>query len=150
MEAVRYLQKRALWLAILVVSVSTLSACGADASEIALGVAKDWSSNQVDVVSAELGKAVVGDQQILATLAGNLIEDQIQGNLRWTYSTPIRTGENRYTVKATAQSSLGVSIPLFPDKNYDVSIDFRLDIDTSNKRVTNTTLDISSLRIVER
>ena len=136
--------------AFLVVCISLLAACGGDHSQIALKVARDWSSNQVQNVSSELGKAVVGDQQFLAGLAGSVIDDQIQENMKWNFSTPVETSDDRYRVVATARSLLHISIPLISDKNYDIAVDFILDIDTSNERVTNSTLDVSSLRIIEQ
>lgn len=144
------LQRRTLLLALLIISAATVSACGPDSSEIASKVAKDWVNAPVKSVSSEIAKAVVGDNKFLAALASGIIESQINNTVEWRFSQPEEMSKNRYRVIASADSNIGVSVPLFSDKNYDVGVDFVLDIDTSSRKVVSAPIDISSLRIVER
>ena len=132
--------------AALLVSVAlTSAACGDDPEQVALDVAKEWSANALDSVAAEIGDAVTGNIPVLSGLAGGVVRDQLAQGIGWSFSSPTQSGDARYAVRATASSTLTVSIPILGDQVYEVQAPFDLVIDTDAKAVVRWTIDLTSL-----
>ena len=138
-------------LASLLVSVSFISAaCGEDHEQVALDVAEGWSVDALDSAAAEIGAAVTGNIPVLSGLAGGVVREQLEEGISWSFSTPAKAGDTRYTVRATASSSVTISIPILADQVYEVRAPFNLEIDTDAGKVSRWTIDLPSLSVSRR
>ena len=136
---------------ILILIALIASACnGSNPEQIATAVADDWTKSAIDTVASELGNSVAGQIPVISGLAGSVIRDQLENNIRWSLSAPIRSSEARFNVKATASSSVSIDIPFLPDQTFDIEGAFDLDIDTDGKRVIRSKLDLGSLSVRRR
>ena len=139
------------------ISVATLmaalllvtQACGGkSAEETASEVARDWAASSVSHVASELGILVTDDFLILRDLTAAVIDNQLQEHLTWSYSDPVKVSEGQYSVVATASSDITLNL-LLVEKEYRVSADFILLVDTKGERVQSWELDIGSFRATE-
>ena len=136
----------------LLISVATLvaalllvtQACGGkSAEETASEVARDWAASSVGNVASELGILVTDDFPILRDLTAAVINNQVQEHLAWSYSDPIKVSEGQYEVVVTASTQITLNL-LLVEKEYRVSADFILLVDTPGKLVQSWQLDIGS------
>jgi hypothetical protein len=117
--------------------------------EIALQVAKDWTGESISNIAEDIADAVTLGIPVLSNLAKPLIEEQIRANVHWSYSTPVKRADSRYDVVSTASVPIVIDIP-FISTTYDVSVDYDLDIDTKERQVVDSQLNLSSLSVRER
>lgn len=132
--------------------------------QIASDVARQWTKEKVNEVSADIAE-IVTDQitqemepgvttsvvkVALEKMASSVIEDQITETIRWSYSEPEQNVGSQYVVVMRATVTITVPIPLADDKLYDGSLDFRLDVDTKNERVTDADMILSSVQFNEK
>ena len=127
-----------------------VSCGGNDSEKVALQAAEDWGKSSINNVSAAIGEEVTGSTPVLSVLAGAVIEDLLRDRIRWEFSIPVKQSDNRYEVIAKASATISIEIPLLPDKGYDVSAVYELDVDTGRAQVVDSRLDLSSIRINER
>jgi hypothetical protein len=127
----------------------SMQACGSESSEeVATKVAQDWTSSNVSQVASLLGELVTGDTLILRNLAAAIINDQINENITWTYSNPAKVSEDRYRVVATASSQISINLLLL-QRDYRLSGNFFLTVNTDKKQLQDWELDIGSFDITE-
>ncbi|RPJ63130.1 MAG: hypothetical protein EHM12_03055 [Dehalococcoidia bacterium] len=116
-----------------------------DPAEIASKIAREWTANNIDVVSKGIAGQVVSNNPLLETTVAVVISNEIKQRIVWEYSHPNKLDENRYGVVATA--STPVEIPLLG--NYKASLNYNLEIDTKEKRVRNADIDASSFAMTK-
>ena len=132
--------------------------------QIASDVARQWTRDKVHEVSADIVEIVTDEitqgmepgvttsvvKVALEKMAASVIEGQITETIRWSYSEPEQTVGSQYEVIMRATVTITVPIPLADDKLYEGSLDFRLDVDTKNERVTDTDMILSSVQFKEK
>jgi len=127
----------------------SMQACGGKTSEeVATQVAQDWTSSNVSQVASLLGDLVTGDTPVLRELAAAIINDQISENITWTYSNPTKVSKDRYRVVAAASSQISVNLLLL-QRDYRLSGNFVLTVNTEKEQVQDWELDIGSFGITE-
>jgi hypothetical protein len=85
---------------------------------------------------------------MLRDMAKSLVEDQIRQRVDWTYSSPMKVGDNMYQVTAIAGMEFNVEV-LIVRKTFGVSVAYVLTIDTQAEEVVNSALDMASFTIRE-
>ena len=116
-------------------------------SKVALEVADRWTVQGIDRTSRELGEAIAGDIPLGPEVLAAIIEDQVRDRVQWRFSEPVRKTGRRYEVVATAVAPIDIDLGLLPNKSYEVSADFVLDIDTESRTVVDSRFDVSSLSV---
>jgi len=133
----------------LLISIIICMSCNCspvDPAEIASKVAREWTANNIDVVSKGIAGQVVSNNPILETTVAIVISNEIKQRIVWEYSPPNKLDENRYGVVATAFTP--VEIPLLG--NYKASLNYNLEIDTKEKRVINADIDAGSFAMTKQ
>ena len=123
--------------------------CAAEPEEVALRAASEWTVSSVESISSRIGESLAG-QLPLAEIISAGVEDQIRDKVKWSYSDPAKTAQDRYEVLAKASSSIRIPVPFKSDKRYDITVDFVLVVDTKSASVVDDQIDVSSLAIRER
>jgi len=136
-------------LIILGLTLSAVSCDSENPEDVALQVAHDWTQDSVDEVASDIGSQMTGNLPVLEDIAASVIEEQIREGVSWNYSTPVKKSDGRYEVVAEAVVEVEITVPLLWTKTYDVSVDYELEVDTDSRRVVDSHLDLSSLRINE-
>ena len=134
----------------LVAILGLLAACGDSKADIADEVAREWVDASIDLAANAAAELVIDESPALAQLAGAALAGQIREHLNWSYSTPRKLSEDRYSVIATAEGDLQIDLPLLGDKAYRVSAPFYLDIDTEARTVSNWSIDPLQARVEEQ
>ena len=131
---------------------------------VATDVARQWTKDKVNEVSAEIAEIVTDEitqglepgavttvvKVALEKMATSVIEDQITDTIRWTFSEPEKTADSQYEVVTTASVTITVPIPLVDDKTYDGSLDIKLTVDIENEEVAEKYINLSSAQIKEK
>ena len=125
------------------------AACGGP-KDVALQVAQDWTDDSMEQIASESAELLVGEVPLLKDLAASAIEGQIREKVSWGFATPIEKGNDRYEVVATASVAIDVDLPLLPDKSYDASLDFSLQVDVNEAKVASWLPVVSSVSFEER
>ena len=145
---------RILLLVAVLVSIVSLSVLGCEEGggeeEVALEAARDWTHGSIKQIGLEIGGLVMGEAPILKEFALTAIAETIRNQLTWKFSTPVKKAEDRYEVVATASASARLGVAFVSEKDYDISADFVLDVDTSKPEVVGSQLDLSTLSVTER
>ena len=117
-----------------------------DPAEIASEVAREWTSNNIDVVSKGIAGQVVGNNPLLETTIAVAISNEIKQRITWEYSQPNKLDKYKYVVITTASTQ--IEIPLLG--NYKVSLNYNLEIDTENKHILAADMDARSFAMTEQ
>ncbi len=117
------------------VAVGAVMACEANQEAVATRVATDWVTDNVDPVSEEFARLVIGDYPILTQVAGDVLADRIQDSVTWAYGEPECEPDGRCRLIATASVTIDVSVPLLGDRRYAASMPFSLLVDTDAESV---------------
>ena len=117
-----------------------------DPAEIASEVAREWTSNNIDVVSKGIAGQVVGNNPLLETTIAVAISNEIKQRITWEYSQPNKLDKYKYVVITTASTQ--IEIPLLG--NYKVSLNYNLKIDTENKHILAADMDARSFAMTEQ
>ena len=134
-----------------IVCVGLLAACGGeDKKAIATEVAKTWTDTSMSGVSGTVAELIIGEEPMVAQLAGGALAGLVRETLTWDYSEPERESEDRYAVTATATADVRIDVPLVADKRYVVSVPFNLDVDTNSRAVVSWIPDLRSGKFEER
>lgn len=128
-----------------------VTACGkkqeeTDPVKIATSVAKEWTAKNMDSISQQIADAAITDNALLAKVAAALIKQQIKNHTEWTYSTPAKISDNVYKVIPHAVSNFSITLV----GSFTIAVDFQLTIDTAQKQVTNSSIDIGSLSVTKK
>lgn len=116
-------------------AIGVVMACGANQEAVATRVATEWVTDNVDPVSEEFARLVIGDYPILAQVAGDVLADRIQDSVTWAYDEPQCESDDRCRLIATASVTIDVSLPLLGDRRYVASLPFSLLVDTDAESV---------------
>lgn len=128
-----------------------MAACGGeDKKAIATEVAKEWTNTTINEVSDTAAELIIGEEPIVAQLAGGALAGLIRENITWEYAEPERKSDDRYAITVTATADVKVEIPLVADKRYVVSVPFNLDVDTDSRAVVSWIPDLRSIKLEER
>ena len=126
-----------------------VSCAGRSPRTVAREVAKDWTSTRVhDAAQTFLGLMRANELALLA-VAGELITDQIEERVDWSYSAPIRLEDNIYGVVVTAATGFEVDLAVL-QKSYQLSMSFNLTIDTDEEKLMTWMPDVESLTVEEK
>ena len=117
-----------------------------DPAEIVSEVAREWTSNNIDVVSKGIAGQVVGNNPLLETTIAVAISNEIKQRITWEYSQPNKLDKYKYVVITTASTQ--IEIPLLG--NYKVSLNYNLKIDTENKHILAADMDARSFAMTEQ
>ncbi|MCY4625587.1 MAG: hypothetical protein OXC99_11395 [Chloroflexi bacterium] len=130
------IRNNALMLAALaILGLAMTAACGGSQEAIATRVVTGWVTDNVDVVSDEVVKLVVGDLPVLTQIAGDVLADRIVDSATWEYAEPECEPDDRCRVTATASVRIDVTLPLLGDRRYVASLPFSLLVDTESESV---------------
>ena len=138
---------------LLLVSLLFLVACVGCAksdSEKALDAAHQWVDSSTDSVVDEVVKLVIGEIPIVGRLARNVIANEINIKITWSYSEPVKRSGSVYGVKATASVEPEFNVPLLGTKKYRVSLPFDPQVDVSNGEITRWSPSLTSASVVEQ
>ena len=115
--------------------------------EIALEVARDWSSSGIDDISELAMGLLVGNAPIVTQIGGDILADKIRDKVAWSYSEARCPSEGQCEVTATATAALEINIPFVFNDTVTVELPFDLDIDTGARRVTDWDADIGAASV---
>ena len=115
--------------------------------EIALEVARDWSSSSIDDISELAMGLLVGNAPIVTQIGGGVLADKIRDKVAWSYSEARCPREGQCDVTATASAALDINIPFVFNDTVTVELPFDLDIDTGARRVTDWDADIGAASV---
>ena len=132
-------------IAIIAITLITVSCCSSPGSG-AIGVAKEWTKDEANIVSIsnDLADLVIENIPGVNPVQKMNIKNQIAGKLSWHYSAA-ELDANSYSVIAVATVTT-LNIPLVGI--YDFSVDYQLTIDTAGQEVSSSTLDEGSFDYV--
>lgn len=140
------------WKIIQIISIflfiaGTFFGCAArDPSDITLKVAKNWTANNVNIVSKNIAGLVAGSNPLIEAAVTAAVSQQINKSISWEYSTPQKIEDNLYGIIATAYSE--IELPLLG--NYKISVNYNLQIDTEEKQVSSATIDPGSFTLKKK
>jgi hypothetical protein len=124
-----------------IIVISVLCCCAPkDPAEIASKLAQEWTSNNVGSVSNNIVSLLVNNNPPVEKAITMVIADEINNRITWECSQPQKLDEERYNVVATISSL--IELPVLG--SYKLSVNYNLDIDTKQKKVTNAAIDASS------
>lgn len=109
--------------------------CGPSKEAVATRVVTDWVTDNVDPVSEEMARLVIGDYPVLAQVAGDVLADRIEDSTTWAYAEPECDSYDRCRVTATASVTIDVSLPMLGDRRYVASLPFALFVATDSRTV---------------
>ena len=115
--------------------------------EIALEVAKEWSSSSIDDISELAMGLLVGNAPIVTQIGGDILADKIRDKVAWRYSEAQCPSDGQCEVSATASAALDINIPFVFNDTVTVELPFDLDIDTGTRRVTDWDPDIGAASV---
>jgi hypothetical protein len=132
----------------LVITVISIFFCCApkDPAVIAIEVAEEWASNNVNDVSKNIAGLVANSNPLIEAAVAMALGQQINQKMSWEYSNPQKLAEERYGLVATAYSE--IELPLLG--SYKVSVNYNLEIDTKLKQVISANMDASSFAIIKQ
>jgi len=111
-----------------------------DPAEIANKVAMEWAENNVHIVADNIAGLIASDNPLVKAALSMTVSAEIKDRISWEYSVPRRLADDRYEVTATAYTVLEVPVL----GTYRISVNYILEIDTANRKVTNASLDPGS------
>ena len=122
-------------------------ACGSgqDPAEKAQELAKTHVNDNIDALSEEIASLIIDQNPLAREIGGEIIEDKIHENVKWTYSQATLVRENTYEVTATADLDFDVGL-LIAKVNVNVSLPVDLTVDVVTEKVRSE-VDISGARI---
>ena len=115
--------------------------------DIALEVAREWSSSSIDDISELAMGLLVGNAPIVTQIGGNILADKIRDRVAWSFSEARCPLEGQCEVTATANAALDINIPFVFNDTVTVELPFDLDIDTGARRVTDWDPDIGAASV---
>ena len=115
--------------------------------EIALEVARDWSSSGIDDISELAMGLLVGNAPIVTQIGGGVLADKIRDKVAWSYSEARCPREGQCEVTATASAALDINIPFVFNDTVTIELPFDLDIDTGARRVNDWDADIGAASV---
>ena len=136
------------WVALAVFAV-VVGGCVAEDGASAEEIARGWTEEASGAIADAIAEEALSEVPALQGLASQAIRGQINGAIDWTFQEPEGLEEGRFRMTATASVPIDFDIPLF-SAHYDISTDFRLEIDTGDGAVDVWSLDLGSFRITER
>ena len=139
-----------IYLALLLASLLVACGGGRSDSEKALEVARNWVDSNTDAAAEEIVKLVLGEVPIVSALAGNVIADEINRRIAWSYSEPQNQSGSLYRVSATASVEPKFDVPLLGSKTYEIKLPFDLRIDVSSGEVTRWSPDLTGASVTEK
>lgn len=136
------MKKLAILLSVLITTFLPLTSACTSAESIAIQVAKEWTSDSDTIIAIadEIADLALENIPGVTSLLLPIIKEQVVEGVSWTYSTAVKTGENRY--KVTAKSTLTLDLSLLG--SYGISVDFPLTVDTVQREVDTWTVDAGS------
>ena len=122
-------------------------ACGSgqDPAEKAQELAKTHVNDNIDALSEEIASLIIDQNRLAREIGGEIIEDKIHENVKWTYSQATLVRENTYEVTATADLDFEVEV-LIAKVNVSVSLPVDLTVDVVTETIRSE-VDISGARI---
>ena len=122
-------------------SVLLVLGCSArDPSTLALEIADEWATENIDKISKDLTASIVNDNPLLKTVAAAAVEKEISKRVSWEYSRPVEVGPDLYEVVATAYSDIELPVMGL----YRISLCYYLTIDIEQRRVLDASADMQS------
>lgn len=106
----------------------------------------DWERSQISNITKDIVKIIPAKVPFLREIAASSLTGLINKNLTFSTGEPEEISRNLYSVIDTARVEVGPGIP-FIGKQFTVSINYRLKVDVKEKKIVETKLDISSLKI---
>lgn len=133
-----------LWLA-LILALSIGCGSGQDPAEKAQELAKTHVNDNIDALSEEIAGLIVDQNPLAREIGGEIIEDEIHENVKWTYSQATLVRDDTYEVIATADLDFEVGV-LITTVNVNVSVPIDLTVDVVSERVKSD-VDVRGSRI---
>ena len=130
----------ATWILVLILLALVATACGKSDEEIALNVAKEWSSSSLAPLENVTG-FFLGAVPVVSQTASGALVNQLRDKVTWTYSTPSCPRATRCSVVATARADLDISIPLVITDTATIIVPFTLSINTAREEVDDWDAD---------
>lgn len=126
-------------------AVSIACGSGQDPAEKAQELAKTYVDDNIDALSEQIAGLVIDQNRLAREIGGEVIEDEIHENVKWTYSPATFLRENDYEVVATASLDFDVGVSI-AKINVDASlpVDLTVDVDTEQIRPD---IDVSRARV---
>ena len=112
----------------------------------AKNLVSDWERSQISNITKDIVKIIPDKALFLRDIASSSLTGLINKNLTFSTGEPEEISRNLYSVTDTARVKVGPGIPLI-GKQFTVSINYKLKIDVKEKKIVETKLDISSLKI---
>jgi hypothetical protein len=109
-------------------------------------IVRRWEKEQISNIARELGKIIPQQAPFLRDVAVSSLVNLISKNLEFSAGEPEEISRNIYSVKDTVRVRIGPDIP-FIGKQFSLSINYTLKVDVKDKKVVESMLDISSLKI---
>ena len=128
-----------------VFALSIACGSGQDSAEKAQELAKTYLNDNIDALSEEIAGLIIDQNRLAREIGGEIIEDKIHENVKWTYSQATLVRENTYEVIATAGLDFEVGV-LIAKINVNASLPVDLTVDVVTERVRSE-VDISGARI---
>lgn len=107
---------------------------------------KQWEKLQVSNIANELVKVIPDQVPFLRDVASSSLAGIISQNLSFSSLEPEEISRDLYSVIDTVRVKVGPGIPLI-GKQFSVSINYIINVDVKAKKVIETKLDLSSLKI---
>ncbi len=118
---------------------------GQDPAEKAQELAKTYVNDNIDALSEEIASLIIDQNRLAREIGGEIIEDKIHENVKWTFSQATLVRDNTYEVIATADLDFEVGV-LIAKVNVNVSVPIDLTVDVVTESV-GSDVDISGSRI---
>ena len=112
----------------------------------AKNLVSEWERSQISNITKDIVKIIPDKALFLRDIASSSLTGLINKNLTFSTGEPEEISRNLYSVTDTARVKVGPGIPLI-GKQFTVSINYKLKIDVKEKKIVETKLDISSLKI---
>ena len=133
---------RFLLLSLIVVAVALSAACEQRSIEEekaeALEIAQQWVADNIQVGADSLVQLVVGEAPGAGAVS-NILEDEINQRLDWTYSEPNCQFEDACEVTATVSAEGTFDLPLVGSRSFSASLPFDLRVVVDRGEVTKWT-----------
>ena len=112
----------------------------------AKNIVNQWEKSQVSNIANELVKLIPNQVPFLREVASSSLAGIITKNISFSASEPEEVSGDLYQITDIVKVKVGPDIP-FIGKQFSVSINYNIKADVKAKKVVETKLDLSSLKI---
>ena len=121
-----------------------------DPMDVAVLTALEWAEDNLEEIASDLGGRLIDELPATANVTASDLEDQLRHKLGWNVPPPVETSVYRWDVVVKARATIDVTGSTSSEKAYDVSLDYRLEVDTRRESVVSFQLDEASLSVKEQ